>query len=209
MRLVLFDFDGTLTTRDTIRPFASFLCEACGRPGITRAAVDLSLLLLKLRLTSNHAFKQQLLKLLVQGEPARRVEELVVQFHTTHLESILNRPVVDSLLGHCAAGDDVYLVSSNFDFFLEPLQKRWSLKGILATQTEVRDGRFTGRVLGPACDGREKLTRVIASFGERSAREAVAYGDSRGDSFLLDFVKTGHWVGSRASLGVARSLRPA
>jgi HAD superfamily hydrolase (TIGR01490 family) len=209
MRLVLFDFDGTLTTRDTIRPFASYLCNASGRSGFTRASVDLSLLLLKLHLTSNHTFKQRFLQLLVQGLPAGRVQKWAEQFHATHLESIQNRPVVELLLEHTAAGDDVYLVSSNFDFFLQPLQQRWNLKGILATQTEVLDGCFTGCIVGRACDGREKLTRVVASFGERNAREAVAYGDSRSDCFLLDFVRTGHWVGPSRSVSAARALRPA
>jgi len=208
MRLVFFDFDGTLTTCDTIRPLASFLCSSLGGSGRSRVSVDLSLLLLKLRMTSNHTFKQEFLRELLKGRSAACVRELVQRFHATYLEAVWNRPVLQSLLNHAAAGDDVWLVSSNFDFFLQPLQERWNLRGILATETEVRDGGFTGRILGRACDGREKLSRVVATFGERRAREAVAYGDSRSDSYLLQFVKTGHWVRPRRG-SAAAFPRPA
>jgi len=209
MSLVLFDFDGTLTTRDTIWPFASFLCKESGRSGGTRLSILLSLLMLKFRLVSNHSFKERLLRLLVRGEAEPSIAERTEKFHQMRLNSLLNQPVVRALLKHAAAGDDVYLVSSNFDFFLRPLQQRWKLKGIFATETEVAGGHFTGRISGRACDGEEKLARVVAFFGERTARGAEAYGDSRGDSFLLGFVKTGHWVGPHNANRTARSLRPA
>jgi HAD superfamily hydrolase (TIGR01490 family) len=204
MRLVFFDFDGTLTTRDTIWPFASFLSANQVRPGAARVSFLLTLLLLKLRLISNHRFKKHFLTMLLVGESKERTAGLVRQFHQTQLEPVLNPAMVKVLLDHVAAGDEVYLVSSNFDFFLEPLQERWNLKGILATQAEVLGGLYTGRILGRACDGKEKLARVVNCFGELRAREAVAYGDSRGDSFLLVFVKTGHWVGSRGGASFVR-----
>lgn len=209
MSLVLFDFDGTLTTRDTIWPFASFLWANGRRRRGARASVFLSLIKLRLHVSSNHLLKEQFMRRLVQGESEKEIRGLAERFHETHLEPILNRTVIRSLLEHVERGDDVYLVSSNFDFFLKPLQERWNATGILATRTEVREGHFTGRILGQACDGREKLDRVISYFGEYRTREAIAYGDSRSDSFLLDFVKTGHWIRSRDSRSVARSLRPA
>ena len=209
MSLVFFDFDGTLTTRDTVWPFASFLWANCGRRRGARASILLSLMKLKLHLTSNHGFKVQFMRRLVQGESQRGIEGLTACFHETRLEPILNRAVVRSLLDHVEQGDEVYLVSSNFDFFLRPLQERWKVQGIFATHTEVLDGQFTGRIQGQACDGKEKLERVVACFGERRTRQAIAYGDSRSDSFLLDYVKTGHWVGQRRNPGVVRSLSQA
>jgi len=209
MGLVFCDFDGTLTVRDTIWPFASFLCHETARPAAVRASLLLCLLELKLRLISNHLFKERFLRLLVRDESEKSIAEFVGRFHKTRLESILNFAMVSALAEHAAAGDDVYLVSSNFDFFLKPLERRWNLKGIFATQAEAVDGRFTGRIRGRACHGKEKLGRVVASLGERRTREAVAYGDSRSDSNLLHFVKVGHWVGSRTGVNVARSLRPA
>ena len=90
--------------------------------------------------------------------------------------------------------DEIYIVSSNFDFLLKPLQKRWNLAGIIATRTEVLNGIFTGRLVGNACHGKEKVARVIECFGPTITKEAVAYGDSASDAFLLDSVKDGYSV---------------
>jgi len=208
MSLVFFDFDGTLTTSDTIWPFASLLCGNGGRHA-SRHSVLCSLLTLKLRLTSNHQFKEQLLQKLVQGQPETFIRKQTDEFHASQLEPVLNHSVVRSLLDHVDQGDQVYLVSSNFDFFLEPLLCRWRLKGIFATQAEVRYGYFTGRIVGRACDGEEKLDRVRSHFDERSIREAVAYGDSRGDAALLASVGTAHWIGQRLRFDFPRIVPPA
>jgi phosphatidylglycerophosphatase C len=206
VKLALFDFDGTLTTRDTIWPLAICLSEGQRKGYLKRFLLGVALLKLKLGLISNHSFKERFLRLLVEGESEERIKAVAQSFHRTQLDRILNRNVLQRLLSHTAVDDDVYLVSSNFDFFLRPLQQEWNVRGIFATDTEVLDGKFTGRILGRACDGKEKLDRVLACLGERRTREAIAYGDSRSDSFLLDYVKTGHWVGPRRNLSGIRSL---
>lgn len=190
MSVALFDFDGTLTTRDTIWPFALFLSRAGRDRTSKRLRLAFSLLKLKFRLISNHSFKQEYAQTLLQGEDVARLESLARRFLQEQLEPILNRQVFQSLQQHVAAGDAVYLVSSNFDFFLQPLAEQWKLLGIFATQAEVAQGKFTGRITGLSCDGPEKLARAIACLGERQVRAAVAYGDSAGDEPLLRAVKT-------------------
>jgi phosphoserine phosphatase len=65
---------------------------------------------------------------------------------------------------------------------------------LIATNTEVDEGRFTGRISGRACDGSEKLGRVVAQFGERAVKDATAYGNGTGDRQLLAYVKKAVWV---------------
>jgi len=209
MRLVFFDFDGTLTKSDTLWPFARVLSESRRHRGTVRIAVALSLFGLRVGLRSNHAFKQRFIQLLVQGQSTERMRQLSEQFHQTVLTSLLNKDVFEALSRHTLAGDHVYLVSSNFDFFLEPLRTKWNLKGIFATKTEVEAGRFTGRLLGSPCDGKEKLERVLAFFGEKRVRDAVAYADSANDRYLLGIVKTSHWVSARRSFKINQSIPTA
>jgi phosphatidylglycerophosphatase C len=208
-RLAFFDFDGTLTTQDTLWPFASFLSDGRGLWGATRTGVYSAFLQLKLRLRSNHSFKKHLLPLLVQDESQARIELLTQQFHDTNVEPMLNRDVLQALSRHTASGDHVYLVSSNFDFFLRPFAERWGLQGVIATQTEVREGKFTGRILGSTCHGKEKLARVLGCFDEARIRSAAAYGDSPSDAYLMNFVKTAHWVRSGKCMGELLSVTSA
>jgi len=160
------------------------------------ATVDLLLLmtLLKFHILSNHRFKQRFCDLFLRGESEKRIDDLSRIFTDRYLKGILNSSVVEALLDHQRLGDEVYLVSSNFTFVLRPLQHTWNSRGVIATATETKEGRFTGELCGRSCYGPEKLSRVLDLFGPERVKEATAYGDGRNDRQLLAFVKKAVWV---------------
>jgi phosphatidylglycerophosphatase C len=194
MSLAFFDFDGTLTKRDSIVPFG--LCLARAKLNKRSGTANLALLMfcLKSRMLSNHQFKERFCRSFLTGESEKEIDDLSRMFTVRYLEGILNTPVVEALHGHQQKGDEVYLVSSNFTFLLRPLHQTWNSCGVIATDLEIKAGRFTGKISGRTCHGREKLSRVLAVFGSERVREATAYGDSRSDRHLLAFVKTAVWV---------------
>ena len=194
MSLVFFDVDGTLTSRDTILPLGLFLARTRQRKYFRMAALVFWMALLKLRVLSNHEFKQKFCQALLKGESEKRIEELSAMFASRYLEGVLNEHVVEALRRHQYDGDEVYLVSSNFAFWVRPLHQKWHCCGAIATNAEVREGVFTGRIEGQSCDGEEKLARVLALFDRDLVRGATAYGDSRGDCRLLGFVKRAVWI---------------
>jgi phosphatidylglycerophosphatase C len=194
MSLVLCDFDGTLTTRDTILPLGFFLRRANRTPVTHLAHVAAALFLLKLRVASNDHLKKEFCRRLLSGQTEEHVDRLSSEFAASYVTNILRDRMVRLLEQHRQKGDDVYLVSSNFDFVLRPLLERLSATDIIATEPEITNGRYTGRLARPACARAEKLTRVVARFGAERVRDAVAYGDSDDDRALLEFVKTPVWV---------------
>jgi HAD superfamily phosphoserine phosphatase-like hydrolase len=115
-------------------------------------------------------------------------------FVEDYVDGILRKQVVEKLNNHIQKGDEVYLLSSNFGFVLRLMQRMWGLSGVIATEVEIDSGRFTGRILGRSCEGKEKLARAVNCLGEDSVRASTAYGDSRGDYELLNFVKNANWV---------------
>jgi phosphatidylglycerophosphatase C len=194
VRLVFVDFDRTLTTRDTILPLGLFLYRAqlTRRHGVSRLLW--AALLLKFRALSNHRFKEEFCRCLLQGETHERIVQLSAEFATRHLGSVFRKPLVRILHEHRESGDEVYIVSSNFAFVLLPLQQQLDVNGVIATELEMVDGRCTGKLAGRACAGSEKVRRVLARFGHERVRQAVAYGDSEDDRQLLEFVQTPVWV---------------
>ena len=59
---------------------------------------------------------------------------------------------------------------------------------VLATKVETADGRLTGRFLTPNCYGSEKVRRIREVLtGARGQYHIIAYGDSRGDSEMLNY----------------------
>jgi HAD superfamily hydrolase (TIGR01490 family) len=194
MGLVFVDFDGTLTTRDTTLPFGFFLARRRPRRYARMVHLIWLIMRLKLRTFSNHTFKEKVCGLLLKGESEVEIGTISEEFARHYVAKSLNGSVAEAMRAHQMNGDDVYLVSSNFAVLLRPLQRAWSLSGVIATDPEVRSGRFTGRLCGQACDGPEKLSRVVARFGRERVREATAYGDRRSDRYLLSVVSRAVWV---------------
>jgi phosphatidylglycerophosphatase C len=195
LNLVFFDFDGTLTTRDTVLPFGMYLIRKCHARSVRKTACLFILLAgLKVRMLSNHGFKQRFCALLLRGASEQEVNLLSSGFANDFVTRVLNPPVVEAMRRHQRSGDEVYLLSSNFSFVLRPLHESWRSRGIIATEVESHNGRFTGKIVGRACDGREKLFRALALFGSDNLRAATAYGDSRSDRYIMEFVRKAFWV---------------
>jgi phosphatidylglycerophosphatase C len=194
MSLVFFDFDGTLTRRDSILPFGVFVASTQPARQLKIAHLLLLMTMLKSRMISNHVFKERLCVLLLKGQSEAAMDRIARAFAEVRLGRMLNDPMVEALRRHRQQHDDVYLVSSNFSLVLRPFERLWNAQGVIATDPEVVQGRFTGRILGRSCDGEEKLSRVLAAFGDERVRSATAYGDSRGDRPLLGYVKRAIWV---------------
>jgi phosphatidylglycerophosphatase C len=194
MSLAFFDFDGTLTTEDTILPLGLYLTQMKSRRYVAAAGLFVLMALLKGRVISNDRFKRLFCELLLKGETSDSVDRLCRSFAAQYVQRILNEQIVKRLREHCRAGDEVYIVTSNFGFVLHALAQHLPADGVIATEPDVESGRYTGRLRGVTCDGAEKLTRVVARFGPDRVRQAAAYGDSRGDRPLLEFVKTAVWV---------------
>ena len=194
MSLAFFDFDGTLTTKDTILSLGLLLVEGKKSKVMTKVALLILLSMTKYHMITNHIFKILFCRLLLMDRDEKEVENLLMKFFEKYLPEILDPWVMESLWHHRKCGDEIYLVSSNFDFFLRSLLPRWGIKGVIATSVEIVEGRFTGRLLGMTCHGKQKLIRVLDCFDASRVREAVGYGDSCSDLYLLQYVSRGYLI---------------
>lgn len=186
MRIALFDFDGTLTSKDTVRLFVLYLGKKYHKL-YEVFLFYLILLLARLRIMSDKKMKESFLVLFLRGRGLKDVKHDVMQFFNSHLNSLLNTITIGYLRGHCNQGDKVYLLSANFDFFLEPLINLWGITGVIATQAERTEEIFTGRVIGNSCKGKDKFTRIKALFSNEEISKMIVYGD-REDETLLGMV---------------------
>jgi HAD superfamily hydrolase (TIGR01490 family) len=189
MRIVAFDFDGTLTTRDTL---IAFIRYACGTPRFLLGFLLHAplLVLMKLRLYSNGKAKQRLFTWFFQGMTIESFDALCQSFARTHRH--LLRPETVRLLEQALSeGAEVLVVSASIDNWVQPF---FPSVTVLGTQIEVVDGLLTGRFLTPNCYGQEKVRRILALHPDRSSYRLTAYGDSRGDRELLAFADEAHMV---------------
>lgn len=184
-----FDFDGTLTTRDTL---IAFIRYACGTPRFLFGFLLHApfLVLMKLRLYSNGKAKQRVFSWFFKGMPIETFDTLCQDFARTH-RHLLRPDTVRVLEQALAEGAEVLIVSASIDNWVQPF---FPSVTVLGTQVEVIDGCLTGRFLTPNCYGQEKVRRILAIHPDRSSYHLTAYGDSRGDRELLAFADEAHMV---------------
>ncbi len=188
-QLFAFDFDGTLTTRDTL---IAFIRYACGTPRFLLGFLLHAplLVLMKLRLYSNGKAKQRLFSWFFRGMPIETFDALCQSFALSH-RHLLRPETVRLLQQALSEGSEVLVVSASIDNWVQPF---FPAVTVLGTQIEVIDGRLSGRFLTPNCYGQEKVRRILALHPDRSAYRLTAYGDSRGDRELLAFADEAHLV---------------
>ncbi len=193
MNLVVFDFDSTITNVDTLLPLAHFLGVENGKRTayLYFVAIFLSF---KLGLISDYHMKRFFCKLFVKGESEARIRSLSNKFLINHFNRIVDKKVFALLKSHISGGDKVYIVTSNFDFFMKPLLELIPLAGIMSTKTEKSSGFFTGNLLGHTCDRAQKLNCVLDLCRNRHYNLRIGYGDSKGDYKLLSNCERGYLV---------------
>ena len=194
-KIYCFDFDGTLTTSDTLLEFITY-AKGRGRCLMVFLMYSPLLVLMKLHLYPNWKAKQQIFAHLFAGMRIEKFDALCRDFaeESQHLLRPKGITLVHEAL---VAGAQVFIVSASIDNWVRPFFDIRNLKGVqvLGTQIEVEDGKLTGNFKSNNCYGKEKVHRiaeVLKSF-ERSEYEIEAFGDSRGDKEMLAFADKGHF----------------
>ena len=186
-KIYAFDFDGTLTTKDTLLEFIRF---AKGSGQMFRGFLLFSplLLLMKLHLYPNWKAKQQVFSYFFKGMNIDDFNALCTHFAEQNKH--LLRPAGIEKVRQAIEEEQatVLIISASVDnwvrTFFDEIDKKIQ---VLGTQIEIKGGRLTGRFTTKNCYGQEKVNRLTALYPHREAYELIAFGDSRGDKELLDF----------------------
>ena len=93
---------------------------------------------------------------------------------------------------HLAAGQQVWLVTATPVQLAQVLAQRFGFTGALGTVAEVKDGKFTGRLVGDILHGPGKKHAVaaLATIEGLDLSRCTAYSDSANDVPMLSMVGT-------------------
>jgi len=195
----VFDFDGTLTRRDTLMPFLRFIAGPrlflTRLVGSTRALAGYAT-----GLTPNHIAKEFILTKFLAGMPIGELSAMAEQFATERLPGLID-PGMDKVLSwHLRRGHRCILASASLGVYLHPWAISRGFEGMVSTALEVdTQGLITGRILGRNVFGPEKVERLQLLLGAQDLNLDFAYGDSRGDIEMLAKAKNpcyrGHFTG--------------
>lgn len=183
--IAIFDFDHTLTDRDSLLPFLFYI------KGFWKTAYLLILLLpffvryLTGRLSRQH-MKEKILAGFIAGKSWTDVQLLGKQYADKQLDHYLKSEAMKRLNWHQAQGHRCILVSASLEFYLVPWAMRHGFEKVIASRLEVNEeGNVTGQLVGLNCWGPEKKCRLLAYLGSEEKAQLYVYGDSRGDREIL------------------------
>lgn len=183
--IAVFDFDNTLTDRDSLLPFLFYV------QGFWKTLYLLTLLIPDfLRYIvgnlSRQAIKEKILTSFFAGKSFTDLEALGKQYADGQLDRYLKPEAVKRLAWHQAKGDRCLLVTAALEFYLNPWAMRHGFEAVIGSRLEVTpDGKVTGRLVGLNCWGPEKERRLRAYLGNTTSQQLYVYGDSRGDQEIL------------------------
>lgn len=184
--IAVFDFDGTITTRDTLIPFLFRSFGAARFLGNIIRSVS-ALIGYSIRLLPNDVAKERVLVNFLEGMGKQKLESLGNVFAHEVVPGMVRERAMDRLKWHQAQGHLCVIISASLDVYLKPWAASVGIQDVLCTSLEVDDsGKLTGRLASANCYGAEKRRRLLEWLGDHSRYCIYAYGDSRGDRELLE-----------------------
>lgn len=193
-RIAVFDFDGTITRKDTLIEFIRF----------TKGSVPLYwglllhlpwLILMKLHLYDNSKTKERVFSYFFKGMSLEDFDQLGQAYYNTQA-TILFHPDASQKIGeHKREDDKIVILSASIENWVRPFASALQAEGLLGTQAEVIEGKLTGKFATPNCYGAEKVRRLKEwlMHNEIENPYIIVYGDSRGDKELLQFANESYY----------------
>lgn len=185
-----FDFDGTLTYRDSLLPFAIFTRGRL-RSTLLVTAVLPQLLGFIVKLIPRQQAKEALLSQFFKGEHVETMRRWGQEFAHKGIPLLLRPEAMNRFFWHKQQGHRCVIVSASVDIYLAPWAYSVGFNDVLSSRLAVEDDKITGKLVGANCWGPEKVRKLEALLGPKSGYQLYAYGDSRGDKEMLELADFG------------------
>ncbi|UTW11011.1 HAD family hydrolase [Marinobacterium rhizophilum] len=190
MSLAIFDLDNTLLNGDSDHAWGEFLC--------TQGIVDPA----EYKQANDHFYQQyktgtmdifEFLEFALRPLAQHSLQQLQ-QWHSLFMQQCVQPMMLPKALqllaDHRARGDFLLIITATNHFVTSPIARQLGVDALLATDPQMVDGRYTGKVAGTPCfrEGKvERLHRWLQEH-EHTLEGSYFYSDSQNDLPLLELV---------------------
>lgn len=182
-RISFFDFDGTITTKDTLLEFVKhsrgtfyfYLGFLLTSPWMVAY---------KLKVISNQTAKEQFLRFFFRNYPLEKFRQHCESFAQQGIPGLLRPKALEEIKKLQEAGAEVVIVSASPENWIRPWADQTGVQ-LLSTRLITKNDRITGKILGRNCHGEEKVRRIKETYTLTDYDEIYAYGDTSGDKPML------------------------
>jgi phosphatidylglycerophosphatase C len=181
--VVAFDFDGTLTVRDSFMAFLRW------RSGPMRFAAGMARLLPAAIAYLGHRdrgrIKARAVRAFLQGATRAELETSAERFAGHAWDRLMRPDALAAWESWQARGAAMTIVTASPEEVVAPFARRLGADVLLGTRLSYdEEGRVDGAFMGANCRAQEKVVRLEQRFGP-GIRLAAAYGDTSGDREML------------------------
>jgi phosphatidylglycerophosphatase C len=181
--IVAFDFDGTLTVRDSFMSYLAFRAGPAGYlAGMVRLVPAVFLYLLR---RDRGRLKAAAARIFLRGMTAGELDASVERFAAGAFSGLIRPDAAQAWRDWQARGALMCIVTASPEATVAPFARRLGADRLIGTGLELDgEGRITGRLSTENCRARQKVHRLQAAFGDGLVL-AAAYGDTSGDHEMI------------------------
>ncbi|MBC7667871.1 MAG: HAD-IB family hydrolase [Gemmatimonadaceae bacterium] len=181
--LVAFDFDGTLTVRDSFTAFLRWrVSPARHALGMIRLAPAAVVYLFD---RNRGKIKAAAVREFLRGVSLERLERDARAFAQSEAPKLFRPDALAVWRRWRAKGAKLVIVTASPDMIVAPFARGLGADLLIGSRLALDlNDKITGALLGPNCRGPEKVVRLREQFGDDMSL-AAAYGDTSGDREML------------------------
>ena len=192
-RVAFFDVDNTIIRGSTI----FFLGRGMYQRGFFSKRDISAFVLANLRYRLTGAEKQEEIAKFqnaacdfIGGHGVKEIEAIGSEIYDEFVSPALWQGTIEIANQHLANGEEVWLVTAAPQDMAVLIAKRLGFTGALGTKVEVKDGVYTGKMIGLLLHGNQKsvAVRELAEISGIDLANSYAYSDSHNDFPLLTAV---------------------
>jgi phosphatidylglycerophosphatase C len=181
--IAFFDFDGTITTRDTLLEFIKY-CKGNNAFYAGFLINSPYLLAYKLKIISNQAAKEKVLQYFFKNTSVDDFRVHCEKFAADIIPGLIRPGAIAEIKKLQEEGQTVVIVSASPENWISPWTQKMQVE-LIATQLVVQNGFITGKIAGKNCHGTEKVSRIKSKYSLGDYAAIAAYGDTKGDLPML------------------------
>ena len=190
MALALFDLDNTLLADDSDFLWGCFLVE---KGLVDKIAYD------DANKRFYDAYKQGTLDIdeflafslkPLTEHPRETLDALHVEFMKKYITPVMTQKGQQQIQHHRDRGDTIVIITATNSFVTGPIARAFKVDDLIASEPEIIDKQYTGKVAGTPCFQQGKITK-LNQWLESSSHDlanSVFYSDSHNDIPLLELV---------------------
>jgi phosphatidylglycerophosphatase C len=181
--IAFFDFDGTITTKDSLLEFIKF-CK--GRMNFYKGFLLNSpyLIAYKAGIITNQRAKEKVLAHFFKNTTLADFNLMAERFTQEVLPGLIRPGALAEIASLQQKGAEIVIVSASPGNWIKPWATQMSVS-LIATNLVAEEGKITGIINGKNCYGEEKVNRIKQLYDLTGYDTIYAYGDSSGDQPML------------------------